>query len=302
MTTTSGVSWTHEKIQANGIQFHYVTEGDGPLMLLLHGFPECWYSWRHQISEFSKTYKVVAIDMRGYGQTDRPKGKENYTIDILVDDVKALVSALGYKTCVLVGHDWGAIVAWYAAMDSEHSSESSTESSAEPYVEKLIIMNVPHPKCYMENLNLSQVLKSGYIWMFQLPKLPEHYLRAKDFKWITDQFANAVNPEAFSAYDLKIYKENAAQPGALTAMINYYRNLPAEMMKKDVTPIIQIPTLMLWGENDPYTSIKATRGTAKYVKNLDLKFLPNCSHWTQQDCPKEVNQTMHDFLRHKKTR
>jgi len=284
MTTISTVSWTHEKIQANGIQFHYVTEGSGPLMIFLHGFPEYWYSWRHQISEFSKNYKVVALDMRGYGQTDRPQGRESYTIDILVNDVKEVVSALGYKKCVLVGHDWGAIIAWYVAMNFES------------YIEKLIVMNVPHPQCYMENLNINQVLKSWYIWLFQLPKLPELYLKSRDYKWITDQFLGAVNSEAFSQKDLNKYKENAAHPGALTAMLNYYRNLPAEMMKKDVTPIIQIPTLMLWGENDPYTGKNSTLGTDQYVKNLDLKFLPNCSHWTQQDCPREVNQYMSDFL------
>ena len=284
MTTASTASWTHENIQANGIQFHYVTEGDGPLMLFLHGFPEYWYSWRHQISEFSKNYKVVALDMRGYGQTDRPQGKENYTIDVLVDDVKEVVSALGHEKCVLVGHDWGALVAWYVAMNFEAC------------VEKLIIMNVPHPKCYMENLTFRQVLRSWYIWMFQLPKFPEVYLKANDFKWITDQFRSAVNPAAFLEEDLNKYKENAAMPGALTAMLNYYRNLPAEMMRMDTTPIIQVPTLMLWGEKDGYTGKNSTRGTGRYVKNLDLKFLPNCSHWTQQDCPKEVNQYMSDFL------
>jgi len=284
MTTASTASWAHENIQANGIQFHYVTEGDGPLMLFLHGFPEYWYSWRHQISEFSKNYKVVALDMRGYGQTDRPQGKENYTIDVLVDDVKEVVSALGYEKCVLVGHDWGAIVAWYVAMNYEAC------------VEKLIVMNVPHPKCYMENLTFRQVLRSWYIWMFQLPKFPEVYLKANDFKWITDQFRSAVNPAAFLEEDLNKYKENAAMPGALTAMLNYYRNLPAEMMRMDTTPIIQVPTLMLWGEKDGYTGKDSTRGTDRYVKNLDLKFLPNCSHWTQQDCPKEVNQYMNDFL------
>jgi len=284
MTTTSTVSWSHEKIQANGIQFHYVTEGSGPLMIFLHGFPEYWYSWRHQISEFSKNYKVVALDLRGYGQTDRPQGRENYTIDVLVDDVKEVVSALGYEKCVLVGHDWGALIAWYVTMNFES------------YVEKLIVMNVPHPQCYMENLNLNQVLKSWYIWLFQLPKLPELYLKSRDYKWITDQFRGAVNSEAFSQKDLNNYKENAAHPGALTAMLNYYRNLPAKMIKKDITPIIQVPTLMLWGENDPYTGKNSTLGTERYVKNLDLKFLPNCSHWTQQDCPKEVNQYMSDFL------
>ncbi len=288
MTTTSKVSWTHQYIHANGIQFHYVTEGSGPLMLLLHGFPECWYSWRHQISQFSKNYKVVAIDMRGYGKTDRPKGKKNYTIDVLVEDVKGLVAALGYKKCVLVGHDWGAIVAWYAAMNSE--------SCVDSYVEKLIVMNVPHPQCYMDNLNFNQVLRSWYIWMFQLPVLPELYLKSNDFKWITNQFKSAVNPEAFSETDFNAYKDNAAQPGALTAMINYYRNLPAEMMKREIRPIIQVPTLMLWGEKDQYTSKNSIRGTEKYVKNLELKFLPDCSHWTQQDCPKEVNQHMHEFL------
>ena len=284
MTTTSTVSWTHEKIQANGIQFHYVTEGSGPLMIFLHGFPEYWYSWRHQISEFSKNYKVVALDLRGYGQTDRPQGRENYTIDVLVDDVKEVVSALGYEKCVLVGHDWGALIAWYVTMNFES------------YVEKLIVMNVPHPQCYMDNLNLNQVVKSWYIWLFQLPKLPELYLKSRDYKWITDQFRGAVNSEAFSQKDLNNYKENAAHPGALTAMLNYYRNLPAKMIKKDITPIIQVPTLMLWGVNDPYTGKNSTLGTERYVKNLDLKFLPNCSHWTQQDCPKEVNQYMSDFL------
>ncbi|MDJ0789755.1 MAG: alpha/beta fold hydrolase, partial [Myxococcota bacterium] len=154
--------WQEDYIITNGINLHYVTQGEGSLMLMLHGFPEFWYSWRHQIPEFARDYKVVALDLRGYNESDKPKEPEAYKMEELLKDVEGVIRGLGYESCILVGHDWGGAIAWsfaYAYPD---------------LVDKLIVMNLPHPAKFMEGLKTpQQLVKSWYIFLFQLPWLPE---------------------------------------------------------------------------------------------------------------------------------
>jgi epoxide hydrolase 4 len=280
-------TWQHSYLKTNGIRLHYVTDGSGELMLMLHGFPEFWYSWRHQIKEFSEDYKVVAFDLRGYNDSDKPAKSSAYVMSELLADVKGAIEALGYGTCILVAHDWGGAIAWqfaYAYPDM---------------VSKLIVMNSPHPAKFSEDLRTpQQLLKSWYIFFFQLPFLPEWWFAFNDYGAIASAFtSSAIDKSAFTEADIEAYKDAAAKRGALTAMINYYRNIlqTGEMNARN-WGAIEIPTLMIWGENDAALGKELTYGTESYVKHLTLKYIPNCSHWVQQEQPKLVNQYMREFL------
>ena len=205
----------HKYLTTNGIRLHYVTQGEGPLMLFLHGFPEFWYSWRHQINEFAKDHTVVAIDMRGYNKSDKPKEKSAYVMTEFIKDVDGVIDALGYEQCVLVAHDWGGAVAWQFAYAYPHR------------LSKLIVLNLPHPAKFAAGLRTpQQLLRSWYIAFFQLPILPELLLKANHYAAIRAAFRDsAINPAALTEEDLDALVTAAAQPGALTSMLNYYRNI-----------------------------------------------------------------------------
>jgi epoxide hydrolase 4 len=280
-------SWKHDFITTNGIKLHYVTQGEGKLMLMLHGFPEFWYSWRHQIPEFAKDYKVVALDLRGYNESDKPQQLEAYNIQELRQDVAGVITGLGYENCILVGHDWGGAIAWNFAYYYPQM------------VEKLIVLNIPHPAKLVEGLRMpQQLLKSWYIFFFQLPFLPEWLIQSNDYQLIAEGLQRmAIDKSTFSLADLEAYKDAAAKRGALTAMVNYYRNIFQGLLQDSLKQKeLEIPTLMIWGENDAALSKELTYETAKYVKNLTIKYIPNCSHWVQQEQPQLVNQYIREFL------
>ena len=279
----------HNYLEANGVRLHYVSEGDGPLMLFLHGFPECWYSWRHQIREFSKDYKVVALDLRGYNKSDKPEAVSDYALPELIADVADTIWALGYQKCILVGHDWGGAIAWafaYAHPDM---------------LEKLIALNFPHPAKYAEGLRTFQQLRRGwYILLFKLPVLPEWLLKLNNYAAIRAAFRAPAtnNPEACTEADVNKLVEAAAKPGALTGMMNYYRSIfrLKSFWNRD-WEVLEVPTLMIWGENDVALGKELTYGTEEYVAHLQIHYIPNCSHWVQQEQPALVNQYMQMFLK-----
>ena len=279
----------HGFIKTNGINLHYVSLGKGKLMLMLHGFPEFWYSWRYQIAEFAQDYHVVAIDMRGYNDSDKPENLSAYEMSELIADVKGVIDGLNYEECILVAHDWGGAIAWNFVY--EHPE----------MVEKLIVMNLPHPAKFRAGLKTwEQLQKSWYIFFFQIPFLPELIFQANNYQAIASGFIDmAIDKSAFTTEDLSAYKDAAAKPGALTAMINYYRanfNIPPDNNMARNYGILDIPTLMIWGEEDTALGKELTYGTDAYVSNLELKYIPNCSHWVQQEQPDLVNQYMRDFL------
>jgi epoxide hydrolase 4 len=279
-------SLQHEYITTNGIKLHYVTQGEGPLMLMLHGFPEFWYSWRHQIPEFAKNFKVVALDLRGYNDSDKPKEQSAYIMDEFIKDIQGIIKGLGYQKCVLVGHDWGGAIAWCFAY-------------AHPeMLERLIILNMPHPAKFTQGLRTpQQMLRSTYAFFFQLPWLPEFLIQSSDYQAIETAFKGmAINKSVFTKADIDAYKDAAAKRGALTAMLNYYRNVSEHKMFKENWDILQVPTLMIWGEKDTALGKELTYGTEAYVKDFQIKYIPNCSHWIQQEQPELVNQYMHEFL------
>ncbi|HEY9847425.1 MAG TPA: alpha/beta hydrolase, partial [Candidatus Caenarcaniphilales bacterium] len=278
--------WKHDFVISNGVKLHYVTQGQGPLMLLLHGFPEFWYSWRHQIPEFAQDFKVVALDLRGYNESDKPQDPSAYEMDEFIMDVEGVIRELGYESCVLVGHDWGGAIAWNFAY-------------AHPeMVDKLIVLNLPHPAKFAEGLRTpQQLLRSSYIFFFQLPWLPELVLQAANYQALETAFTGmAVNKTTFTEADLQAYKNAAAQPGALSAMLNYYRRIFQQRFFNQDWSVLEVPTLMIWGEKDTALGIELTYGTETYVKDLQIQYIPNCSHWVQQEQPQLVNQYMREFL------
>ncbi|WP_013320528.1 alpha/beta fold hydrolase [Gloeothece verrucosa] len=280
--------WQEDLIKTNGVNLHYVSAGQGKLILFLHGFPEFWYSWRHQITEFSTDHKVVALDLRGYNDSDKPSSPDAYKLSELVEDIKGVIQGLGYENCILVGHDWGGAIAWQFAYTHPEM------------VEKLIVLNLPHPAKFVEGIRTpQQLLKSWYIFFFQTPLLPEWLLQANDYQVIESSFKMmAINKNAFSQEDINAYKDAAAKRGALTAMINYYRSTLSGLFNRPLKDwgILEIPTLMIWGENDIALGKELTYGTEIYVKDLTLKYIPNCSHWVQQEQPQLVNQYIREFL------
>ncbi|MDX2232606.1 MAG: alpha/beta hydrolase [Leptolyngbyaceae cyanobacterium bins.349] len=278
--------WTHALISTNGIQLHYVTQGEGPLMVFLHGFPEFWYSWRKQIPEFAQTHKVVAVDLRGYNDSEKPESQSAYVMDEFIKDVKGVITGLGYDRCILVGHDWGGAIAWSFAY-------------AHPeMVEKLIILNIPHPAKFAQGLlTPPQLLRSSYIFFFQLPFLPELLIQLDDFKPLEQAFKGmAVNKNAFSEEDIEAYKNAFAKRGALTAALNYYRNVFQHGFLSRSWSVLEVPTLMIWGEEDTALGKELTYGTEQYVRHFQIKYIPHCSHWVQQERPDLVNQYIREFV------
>lgn len=278
----------HEVAEVNDIRLHYVTQGEGELVLLLHGFPEFWYSWRHQIPVLAEHFRVVAPDLRGYNLSEKPPGVGSYQIERIVEDVVALVHHLGYERAIVVGHDWGGMIAWRLAIERPD------------LVRRLIVLNIPHPEAMRRGLRRPrQLLRSWYIFFFQLPWLPELALRARNYAAIERAFRGmAVRKEAFSDADIAAYQEAAARPGALTAAINWYRAAfrSEPFIRPQPLPRVEAPTLMIWGENDAALGEELTYGTERWVRDFRVYYIPNCSHWVQQEQPELVNRLILEFL------
>lgn len=278
-------------VKANGLTFEVDQCGTGDkFALLLHGFPESKYSWRHQMPLLARLgYTAWAPNMRGYGKTSRPPKVADYHIDHLVADAAALVDAAGAKHTLLMAHDWGAIVAWQFAI-----------RKARP-LERLVIMNVPHPACMTRELRTwAQLKKSWYVFFFQLPWLPERMLSARSGDAIRRAFVDmAIDKGRFPVAVTDEFQRNALEPGALTAMVNYYRAaLRAGSAAMNPPPgTVDTPTLMIWGEEDTALGKETTVGTDKYVKNLTMRYLPGVSHWVQQEAPEKVNAMIEAWIK-----
>ncbi len=282
---------THGEAQVGGgVRLHYVTAGpsDGPLVVLLHGFPEFWYSWRRQIPALAGAgLRVVAPDMRGYNLSDKPSGWRAYDTDFLADDVAGLVRHLGEEQAYVVGHDWGAAVAYATAMRHPRA------------VRRLAILNVPHPARMLEGFRTArQLRKSWYMFFFQAPFLPE-YLLSRDGYSFAKRSLRADSPGTFSDEDLERYVEAWSQPGALTGMINYYRaalRRSPRGARRRLVPI-EAPTLVIWGERDRHLGSELAEPGARWVPNVRMEWLGQATHWVQHDAPERVNELLIEFLR-----
>ncbi|MGJ3646963.1 alpha/beta fold hydrolase [Sphingomonas sp. GlSt437] len=283
---------TLRRLTANGIDFELaeagVDNGRDRLALCLHGFPELNLSWRYQMPMLAaQGWRVWAPNLRGYGTTTRPTGIAAYHLDRLCEDVAALIDASGAREVMLVAHDWGAIIAWTFAIRRIRP------------LSRLVIMNVPHPLVFQRELkHWRQIRRSWYVYFFQLPWLPERGLTRRGGAAIRRVFRDmAIDKSRFPRELLNLYAAASCQPGAATAMVNYYRaNFRDGAYFKAGDGRVDVPTLMIWGEEDTALNIRCTEGTDAYCADFRLERLPQVSHWVQQEAPERVNEIVAAWL------
>ena len=297
---------THAYAEVNGVRLHYAEAGAGDLVILLHGFPEFWYTWRPQLAALASEHHVVAPDMRGYNLSSKPPNVSDYRIETVARDVIGLIDHFGVAQASIVAHDWGAGVAWSVAQQFPER------------VSKLAVLQVPPAAAWRDNITLKQLFRSWYMIFFQLPGIPEWLVRRKNFAVLEKMFRETVvRKNTFSDADIEAYKEALRQPGALTAAFNYYRaNVrrliahssshaaqvdgltdPGEVQaRRDGR--IRVSTLFIFGEQDfaivPATARKVDRYIAAPFCELRI---PDSGHWVQNEAPEEVNAALMEFLR-----
>lgn len=276
-------------IETNGIRLHTVMAGpkSGPPVILLHGFPEYWRGWVKQIPALVEAgCRVINPDQRGYNLSDKPHGVKAYNMQELVNDVIGLIDALGYEKVNLVGHDWGAAVAWMLAI--WHPER----------IHRLGILNVPHPAVMKRFLlrDLEQIRRSWYIFFFQLPWLPEAGMRAANWRGASHAMRGSGKIHTFTNEDIEKYKEAWSQPGAMTAMINWYRAIVRYPPRITNDMRVKVPTLMIWGMKDAALTHRMARPSMDYVDEGNLILFPEATHWVQHDAAEEVNHYLIDFI------
>ncbi|HEY9704174.1 MAG TPA: alpha/beta hydrolase [Allocoleopsis sp.] len=283
--------WEHQYISTNKIRLHCVTQGEGELVILLHGFPEFWYAWRYQIPILARYFKVVVPDLRGYNDSDKPE--TGYDLDTLTADIRGLISSFGYQKARIVGHNWGGAIAWNLAQKYPH------------LIEKIAVLNAPHPYRFWQEItgNFDQIMRSWYMLAFQLPGLPELLIKQNLPEFVSNVFrSQAIRKAAFSAEDTNNYQIALSKPGVINAAIKYYQQIisPQTWLKniwRSPYPIT-VPTLMLWSEQDSFLSSQLTKNMEKLIlAPFQLKLIPECGHWMQQEVPQIVNKELLNFLR-----
>jgi pimeloyl-ACP methyl ester carboxylesterase len=279
----------HVTLPTNGIRLHVVQSGSryGSLVILLHGFPEFWYGWRNQIKPLADAgYRVWVPDQRGYNLSDKPVGINAYRFDELARDVIGLIDAAGVDRCYLVGHDWGAAVAWWVALRFPQR------------LNKLAILNVPHPSVMKRTLSRSpeQLRRSWYMFLFQIPFLPEAMLRNNDCKLLVRSLTVGSNPGSFTNEDINLYQQAWWRRGAITSMLNWYRavlQVPPDM-SGDMR--IKTPALILWGTQDRALGYEMAQPSLDLCDEGKLVYFENSSHWVQHDSAESVNNHIIDFF------
>ncbi|HEX4592535.1 MAG TPA: alpha/beta hydrolase [Gemmataceae bacterium] len=277
-------------LPGDGVSLHAVRTGDrgGPAVILLHGFPEFWYGWRNQLGPLADAgFHVVALDQRGYNTSDKPPHVRDYNLDRLADDVASVIAALGVDNAAVVGHDWGGIVAWWLAVTRPER------------VRRLAILNAPHPAVMRRALRTDplQMLRSWYAFMMQIPGLPEWSFRWRNWDGMVRGLQNSSRPGTFTDNDFVHYRQAWSQPGAITAMINWYR---AAMRSPPVIPIdvrVHVPTLLLWGAKDKFIRRKYAEKSAAMCDDARLEVFEDATHWLQHEEAGRVNGRLIEFLR-----
>jgi pimeloyl-ACP methyl ester carboxylesterase len=286
--------------QIGGIRLHYATAGEGErLIVLLHGFPEFWYSWRHQIEALSDEYTVVAPDMRGYNLSEKPPHVRDYAVENLIDDITGLIHHFGRRQAAVIGHDWGAAVAW--AMAASHPE----------MLWKVGSLQVPPMPVWRKNLTVRQALASWYMLFFQIPALPEWLLSRNDFALLENSLRPAAvdNNEIFTEKDIAEFKASWNRPGALTAAINFYRaNFPRMFFSNTGSPQteqtdkIRVPALFIYGEKDRFIMRETVKNVGEFIDAPFEEFhIPDAGHWVQQEAAETVTQILREFLADKQT-
>jgi pimeloyl-ACP methyl ester carboxylesterase len=286
--TERAVRETH-KIETNGIRLNVVQAGpeEGPLVLLLHGFPEFSYGWRRQIPALAAAgYRVWAPDQRGYHLSDKPSGIGAYSLDELAADVIGLIDAAGREQAYLIGHDWGGAVAWWVAAKYPER------------LAKLVILNVPHGAVMKKQLrnNRAQLRKSWYMLFFQLPWLPEYLAQRRNWQMVADALTKTSRPGTFTAQDLDRYRAAWSQPGAYQSMLNWYRALFQQPPKATPGAPITVPTLLIWGARDKFLGRELAQPSIDRCDDGELVFIEEASHWVQHEEADRVNELIGAFL------
>lgn len=282
---------THDHVRVGDLRLHVVTAGRGRAVVLLHGFPDFWYTWRLQIPALvTAGYRVIAPDLRGYNLSDKPRRKRDYRPDALVADIVGLIERTDRTGVVLVGHDWGGVVAWLLAAQRPE------------LVRRLVILNAPHPQAYRRSLLTStQLLKSWYAFLFQVPWLPERALRSFDFALLEGALRAEVHSrEALTPEDIVRYKRAWAEPGALRAALHYYRmahRLYRGAGSDGPAARVSTPTLVLWGERDPHLDARNLNSLERWVADLRVERFPEAGHWVHLDAPERVTALIAEFGR-----
>ncbi len=288
----------HDYANVNGIRLHYATSGEGQLIMFVHGFPEFWYAWKNQLTEFGRDHWAVAPDMRGYNLSAKPTDVDQYQVKVLVEDLRGLAEHLGHKKFILVGHDWGGAVAWAFAL--YHPD----------YLQQLIIINAPHPGVFERELreSPSQQKASEYMLMFRSPEA-ERILSENHYAFLVEAvLADGLKQGYFTEEDRNAYLDAWSQPGALTGGLNYYRAArvgPPEreggQVMANVTTdfsslTVKVPTLVIWGEKDPYLLTGNLEGLDRFVPDLTVRRIPDGSHWVIHEKPALINAYIRDFI------
>jgi pimeloyl-ACP methyl ester carboxylesterase len=289
--TALGSEWHHQFVETNQIRLHCVSQGEGDLVLLLHGFPEFWYSWRFQIPALARYFKVVVPDLRGYNDSDKPDS--GYDLDTLSADIYGLIEGLGYRHAHIIGHDWGGMIAWYIAQKFPK------------YLNRLAVLNAVPLQCFLQEMvsNLDQLQRSWYVFAFQVPGISEWWIQQNLKEFVKQVFqGQAIRKGAFSKEETQLYQQALEKPGVLSATLSYYRNVlsPWPWLRNwgNVLNPVTAPTLVLWGEEDTLLNHHMTERLEQMVKApFQLKLIPHCGHWVQQEAPQTVNRELLAFLR-----
>lgn len=279
----------HHYVATNGIQLHVVQCGptDGPLVVLLHGFPEFWYGWRQQISVLAAAgYRVWAPDQRGYNLSDKPRRVADYRMNQLGADVLGLIDAADQAKATVIGHDWGAAVTWWLA--AQHPER----------LHRVAILNVPHPAVLGRALRRAprQLLKSWYIFFFQLPWLPEQLIRRRQYRFGRGALRGTSRPDTFSSNDLREYIKAWSRPGALTGMLNWYRAAFRSPRRTGKSGPITVPVRLLWGRQDAFLEPVLAELSAQMCDNAELTYFDKATHWLHHEEPEAVNELLLKFL------
>jgi epoxide hydrolase 4 len=278
------------QVTVNGVKLHVAEAGpaDGRLVLLLHGFPEYWESWRIYIDRLAAAgYHVVAPDQRGYNLSDKPAGVRAYDIDVLAADIAGLAGHFGQRRYTVIGHDWGALVAWWIA--TKHPEQ----------LDQLAIMNAPHPCVWREAMqdNPEQRRRSWYVRVFRLPWLPELLLRRRQFRVLAESISRRERRGTVTPEELDGYRAAWSKPGALTAMLNWYRAFLAKDLPASADCRITTPVLLIWGERDPYGVRKLADDTLALCDNAQAVYFKDATHWVQHDEPERCCEALLGFLK-----
>lgn len=281
---------THGYITTNDVTLHTVQAGpqDGPLAVLLHGFPEYWRAWKNQIPALAQAgFNVWAPDQRGYNLSEKPPNLAAYNLDHLAQDVVDLIDAAGRDRAFVIGHDWGAAVAWWVAMKFPSR------------IAKLLVLNAPHPIIMRRFVRRSaeQRLRSSYMAFFQIPWLPEFLLRRNNWRAARTMMLWSSKPGTFTAAEMRRYVEVWSRPRAIHSMINWYRAMARTRTARLPSLRISLPTRIIWGANDvAFSSQMASESLEMCDEHADLFILENATHWVQHDEPQRVNELILDFL------